>query len=184
MFSSKSLPLGFLVVVLLSCQRNPQPGANLPKSDTLDWSYPIHLGDDRSNVHKLLGPSSRVTSNLEEYPQSGLTVWYDQESHVSKLNFAGDAAAVYGSTYSILIPSDKHILQTLTAKSDVSAFKKVFGEPKLESTERSTSNQELRCIWREHGFLIDALFLNVDRNVGAKVFKKGTLVWVEVSRAL
>jgi hypothetical protein len=148
------------------------------------WQYPVRLGDLREKVHNLLGATSRTTTELEEYPESGLTVWFDRESRVTKLYFAGEAGTVYASASFDPIISKQQIIFGLTAHTDEAGFKRVLGGPTRESHERSTSVRELRCVWKKDGYVVDALFLAAERNHGGKTLAKGTLLWFEVFRGL
>lgn len=153
-------------------------------SQSGSWQYPVRLGDMRERVHKLLGPASRTTPELEEYATSGVTVWFDKESHVTKLNFAGRASAVYATASFDPIISDHQVLFGLTGYTDEAGFRRVLGSPAKESQERSTRAREQRCVWKKDGYVVDALFLTAERNHEGKTFPKGTLVWFEVVRAL
>jgi hypothetical protein len=157
-------------------------GSEAISSDS--WQYPVRLGDLRERVHKLLGGTSRTTPDLEEYPESGVTVWFDREGRVTKLNFAGEACAVYASASFAPIISKQQILFGLTARTDEAEFRRVLGGPARESYERSTSVKELRCVWKKGGYVVDALFLVAERNHEGKTFPKGTLLWFEVFRGL
>jgi hypothetical protein len=85
------IALGFLIECCGAGQVSPALKAAGPDS----WQYPIRLGDTRARVHELLGAASRTTTNLEEYPTSGVDVWFNTEGRVTKLNFAGEASVVY-----------------------------------------------------------------------------------------
>ena len=148
------------------------------------WQYPVRLGDPREGVHKLLGAASRITPELEEYSESGVTVWFDRESRVTKLNFAGEACAVYASASFDPIISKQQIVFGLTSYTNEAGFRRVLGVPARESHERSTSVRELRCVWKKDGYVVDALFLVAERSHEGKTFSKGTLLWFEVFRGL
>jgi len=147
------------------------------------WEYSIRLGDSRSKVHELLGIPSRTTSEIEEYPTSGVSVWFDSENRIGKLNFAGPAIGIYGGTPKQLL-SDNPILFGLTMRSNEATFRKVLGLPSLETQERSQAFREQRCIWKKEGYLINALFVLAERSDGDKLYQRGTLIWFEVSPTL
>lgn len=157
-------------------------GSETISSDS--WQYPVRLGDLREGVHRLLGAASRIMPELEEYPESGVTVWFDRESRVTKLNFAGEACAVYASASFDPIISKQQIVFGLTGYTDEAGFRRVLGVPDRESHERSMSVSELRCVWKKGGYVVDALFLVAERNHEGKTFSKGSLIWFEVVRGL
>jgi len=144
------------------------------------WQYPVRLGDLRVGVHKFLGAASRVTPELEEYPESGVTVWFDREGRVTKLNFTGEAGVVYATASFSPVISNQQVLFGLTAHTNETEFRRIFGIPVKESYERSTRVRELRCIWKKEGYVVDALFVAAERSHEGKIFSKGTLLWFEV----
>lgn len=187
--SSKVLTRVLIVVsvalgLLLGCGDGRKATACSETISSGSWQYPVRLGDLRERVHKLLGAASRTTPELEEYPESGVTVWFDHESRVTKLNFAGEACAVYASASFDPIISKQQILFGLTGHTDEAGFRRVLGVPARESHERTTSVKELRCVWKKDGYVVDALFLVAERNHKGKTFPKGTLLWFEVFRGL
>jgi hypothetical protein len=149
------------------------------------WTYPIHLGDSRARAHELLGNPTRTTEVLEEYPLSGVTLWFDPEGRLTKLNFVGAAGKVlYSGSSPDVIPSDLTIAFGLTAHSIDGDFTRVLGPPVGENQVRSANTAEVRRVWRKDDVLIDALFLAADRTEDGKTLPKGGLVWFEVSRGL
>jgi hypothetical protein len=157
-------------------------GSEAISSDS--WQYPVWLGDLRERVHKLLGAASRVTPEMEEYAESGVTVWFDREGRVTKLNFAGTACSIYASSSFDPIVSKQQIVFGLTGHTDEGGFRRVLGVPDREMHERSSSVRELRCVWKKDGYVVDALFLTTERNHSGKIFSKGSLVWFEIFRGL
>lgn len=147
------------------------------------WTYAVHLGDSRGRAHELLGNATRTTEVLEEYPLSGVTVWFSPEGRVTKFNFQGSAAALYSSGQN-WIPSDRTVVFGLTASSSATDFASRLGSPVDESEVGPLAARELRRIWRKEGYLIDALFLASDRTGGGQTFPKGSLLWVELSSGL
>src|SRR2546426_4029666 len=96
------------VVVSLACTSKSadQPASGDSHSP---WTYQLHFGDSRGKVHQVLGNATRTTEVLEEYPLSGVTLWFSPEGQVTKFNFQGAAAVVYsdGQTW---IPSGRTIV--------------------------------------------------------------------------
>jgi len=178
----ESLSRGFVAMFIALVLLAGCGGGQRERADT--WQYPVRLGDSRARVHELLGAASRSTLDLEEYPASGVTVWFDTENRVTKPNFAGEASAVYASASFDPIISEQQLLFGLTGHTDEAGFKRVLGVPARESQERSASVRELRCVWKKDGYLVDALFLVAKRNHEGKTFPKGTLLWFEVFRGL
>ena len=80
--------------VLSACDlnRTVQPASG--ESDGA-WTYPLHFGDSRGKVHEVLGSATHTTEVLEEYPLSGVTLWFSPEGRVTKFNFQGAAGALY-----------------------------------------------------------------------------------------
>lgn len=160
------------------------PSAAQPASDKAPspWTYPVHLGDSRGKAHELLGNATRTTEVLEEYPLSGVTVWFSPEGRIIRLNFQGSAGALYSSGQN-WIPSDRAVVFGLTAGSSATDFASRLGAPVNESEVGPLAARELRRIWRKERYLIDALFLASDRTSGGQTFPKGSLLWVELSAA-
>ena len=171
-----------IVLGLLVGYGNGLAGSEAVSSDS--WQYPVRLGDQRERVHKLLGAVGRTTPELEEYPESGVTVWFDSENRVTKINLAGEACAVYATASFDPIISKQQILFGLTGHTNEVGFRRILGVPERETRERSTSVRELRCVWKKDGYVVDALFLDAERNHEGKTFPKGTLLWFEVFRGL
>jgi hypothetical protein len=152
------------------------------------WAYPIQLGDSRTKAHEFLGNATRTTDVLEEYPMSGVTLWFDPEGRLTKLNFHGTAGSLYSGANSMVgdnwIPSDRSPVFGLTASANESDFARVLGAPISENEAGSANRLEVRRVWRKDGYLIDALFLGADRTEDRKAFSRGALLWFEVSRRL
>lgn len=148
------------------------------------WQYPVRLGDTRTRVHELLSNPSRTTPALEEHPTSGITVWFDGDGRVSKLNFDGEATAIYSSASFDRISSDRPLVFGLTSHTDEAGFRRILGVPLKETPERRASIRELRLVWKRDGYVVDALFLATERSHLDKTYKKGSLLWVEVYRGL
>jgi hypothetical protein len=149
------------------------------------WEYPIRPGIPRAQVHELLGSESRSTRELEEYPPSGVTVWFDNNDKVTKVGFGGDAGAIYGnSSLQVPLASDRPLLFGLTGHSGEADFRRALGTPKQEIEEGGRATRELHCIWRKDGYVVDALFLNAERHSAGKNYPPGSLVWFEAYRGL
>ena len=190
-----------LLVLFPACTR-------ISQKSHASWEYPIEFGYSREMVHQFLSHASRKTETLEEYPMSGVTVWFDSKDRLIKINFQGEAAAaIYSSPDSMIsanwIPSDKPFYSGLTAHSNENEFMRVLGSPIREyaapapykrdvpfedmlpdSTVILPSPKEVRQIFKKDGYVIDVLFLSSDRNEGGKTFSKGALLWCEISRGL
>jgi hypothetical protein len=120
---------------------------------------------------------------LEEFPLSGVTLWFSPEGRVTKLNFQGGAGALY-SIGPDWIPSDRTVAFGLSARSSEAEFTTRLGAPASETESGSAAAKELRRVWRKDGYVIDALFLGSDRNDLGRAFPKGSLLWVELSPGL
>jgi len=149
-------------------------------SEFLDnWTYPVGLGDSRSKAHELLGNPSRTTEVLEEYPLSGVTLWFSPEGRVTKLNFQGLAGEIYASQDWIL--SNRDVIDGLNSQARQSDFLSRLGTP----LRRNQSGlEEERLLWRVNGLVVDALFLTADRNEQGRMFPEGSLLWFEISPGL
>jgi hypothetical protein len=165
--------------------------ADLHRSDD-SWQYPIRLADTRAQVHTLLGAATRSDSILEEYPASGVSLWFDQNDRVTKLNFIGEAGGAYRSALEGML-SDQPLLFGLTARSDEAAFRKVFGQPRQEQIEGPAGRRERHLVWKKYGYVIDGLFfVEVHKtltckdpcDVSTEAYRPGTLVWFDVYRGL
>ena len=156
-------------------------GSDSPSS----WAYPLHFGDSRGRAHEVLGPAARTTEVLEEYPMSGVTLWFSPEGRLTKLNFQGSAGALYSGPNSTggqnWIPSDRSLVFGLTAHANEVDFARLLGAPVSETEAGSAGTRELRRIWRRGGYLIDALFLASARTDLGKTFPRGSLLWLEIS---
>ena len=173
---------GAILIVLLGC--SPENGSFTAGTPSLGaWAYPIQFHESRSKVHDLMGLPARATPDLEEYPSSGVTVWFNPEGGVAKLNFAGIASRLYSGSLEPIV-SDRVIVFGLTARAAEATFHHVLGPCMTQSDERSTAISERRCVWRKDGYLVDALFLATDRIHEGTTFPKGTLLWFEVSPVL
>ena len=173
------------VVVLSACDSKR---ADRPASAESHgaWTYPLQLGDSRENAHKALGNATRTTDVLEEYPLSGVTLWFSPEGRVTKFNFQGAAGVLY-SDGQAWIPSGRTVIFGLTAHSSDVDFAGRLGAPVTESEASApglATARERRLIWRKDGYLIDALFLASNRNHVGQTFPKGSLLWVEISPGL
>lgn len=169
--------------------RSRGPEASTGSGGSSDsWTYPVRLGDSRSKTHEVLSTAARTTDVLEEYPMSGVTVWYDPEGRVAKLNFHGEAGALYSGPVSMFgqnwIPSNRPLVFGLNAHSNEGEFARVLGPPVDRNEAGGSGRREVRSVWRKAGYLIDATFLASDRSKDQKLFRKGTLLWFEVSRGL
>jgi hypothetical protein len=177
-----SLASSVLFVLVLSpgC-RSKGPDSSTGDRVVSSWAYPVRLGQSRAVVHELLGNPSRVTDTLEEYAISGVTVWYSPEGRVAKLNFLGDASALYSSGSFDSIPSDRQLMFGLTAHTDQAGFRRLLGVPVREAEVGRADAKETRVVWRKDGAVVDALFLAADRRHDGRILPRGTLVWFEVS---
>jgi hypothetical protein len=168
------------------------PAQQKPSASQTDpWQYPIRLGDTRSQVHTLLSAATRSDAILEEYPASGVSLWFDSQDRVTKLNFIGRAAEPYHSAEAEM-PSDQPLLFGLTAASDEKAFRRVLGEPRELSLSGTCGRRERHLIWKKAGFVIDGFFFLEVHEPGpswkdcspGKAYPVGTLVWSDVYRGL
>ena len=153
------------------------------QSPRYPWQYPIHLGDTRAQVHALLGAASRSDSILEEYPASGVTLWFDQNNRVTKLNFIGQAAECYRTTSEQML-SDQALEFGLTANSNESSFRQAFGKPRVEECDRRGSGTAAATCGRKRDTLIDGLFFVREYGDKPPPYPPGTLVWFEIYRGL
>ncbi len=157
----------------------PLPGEREGES----WNYPIHLGDPISKVHSLLGTPSRTTEVLEEYPRSGVSVWFTPEGRVAKLNFQGQAGALYAPDNQ-WHPTDRIVLLGLSPRATEIDFAQALGTPDETKLERGSKFREAHLTWRRDGYIVDAWFLAIERSLGDIQFPKGALLWFEVSPTL
>lgn len=152
------------------------------------WQYPLQFGDSRDKAHELLGNATRTTDLLEEYPMSGVTLWFDPEGRLAKLNFQGSGGSLYAGPKSMMgtywIPTNKPVLFGLTPSANEAEFARVLGAPVSENEAGTARDREVRRVWRKGGNVIDALFLGVDRAADQATLLKGTLVWFEITRGL
>jgi hypothetical protein len=126
---------------------------------------------------------------LEEYPLSGVTVWFDAEGRVSKLNFLG-AVGQFRYGVGAAITSERPVLLGVTAQMDEAAFRRALGPPKLDWIDPATVEIELgrtlvrerRCIRKLSGFVLDAMFASEDQ--ATKRQPQGGLIWFDVFRGL
>ena len=175
----------FAVAILSACD-SKKAGQPASGESHGRWTYPLRLGDSRGNAHEVLGNATRTTEVLEEYPQSGVTLWFSSEGRVTKFNFQGAAGVLY-SDGQAWIPSGRTVVFGLTAHSSDADFAGRLGAPVTESeagAPRSTTARERRRVCRKDGYLIDALFLASDRNHLGQTFPEGSLLWVEISPGL
>lgn len=183
---------GCLLAFICSCagaDRSSPSG-----SDSDGWQYGVSVGDDVSRVHALLGFAARAqdTGNglLEEYPLSGVSVWLDRDRRVVRLNFVGPAGAYRYSRSFDWVVSDRELLFGVTAQMDESTFRSMLGTPIIDRIEGASVDvwlgrgavRERRCVWRKNGLVIDALF--VSESEAFIRHKKGSLIWLDLSRGL
>ena len=157
-----------LFVAMLSCCAGCTTGSSEAPGVVASWTYPIRLGDARAKAHELLGNPTRSTEVLEEYPLSGITLWFDSEGRVSKVNLQGTASALYtGGAVSLL--SHRALAFGLTAHSRDGDFARILGMPVTEIQEGPSERRERSdACGGKSGYLIDATFLGVDRAYGEK----------------
>jgi hypothetical protein len=177
-----------LILVLpmaLGCGSVGSPGQ---RSDADPWTYPVRLAESRAKAHELLGNPARTTEVLEEFPKSGITLWFDSEGRVTKINLHGIAGALYAGPSSMYgdnwIPSDRSLLLGLNARSTEEEFLRILGPPADQTEAGRATQREVRRVWRRDGYVLDATFLAVERTEAGKTFPKGALLWFEVSRGL
>jgi hypothetical protein len=178
-----------IAMASLSACDSKNAGVQQTSGDSLSsWAYPLHFGDSRGRAHEVLGNATRTTEVLEEYPMSGVTLWFSPEGRLTKLNFQGSAGALYSGPNSTAgqnwIPSDQSLVFGLTAHANEVDFARLLGTPVSENEAGSASTSELRRIWRKDGYLVDALFLASNRSDLGKTFPKGSLLWLEISPGL
>jgi TonB family protein len=170
-------------------QSNPRPVDTRPSADP--WQYPIRLGDTRVQVHTLLSAATRSDSILEEYPASGVSLWFDSRDRVTKLNFIGPASGPYWGAVEEM-PSDRLLLFGLTARSDEHAFRQALGDPRELPRSGVCGRSDRHLIWKKSGYVVDGLFflevhdpsLSWKDCLPQKAYRPGTLVWFEVYRGL
>ena len=122
-----SLFIGASIAVAVVCgcnSKQPDPATTHESRST--WAYALRLGDSRAHAHDLLGNPTRTTEALEEYPLSGVTVWFSPEGRVTKFNFQGSAGVLYSGSQS-WIPSDRIVVFGLTARSTSAEFARRLG---------------------------------------------------------
>jgi hypothetical protein len=137
----RDLAIRFLLIitpVLPSC-------AKKSREDDNPWKYPIRLGETRGSVHRSLSHPTQTTESLEEYPLSELTIWFDSDERVTKINYQREAGALYSASDSMVaanwIPSDKPFYFEPAADSTEIDFKRVLGEPIREYLEPAAPRQ-------------------------------------------
>ena len=176
------------LVLLPACGTDGKNGSSARTNSRDSWQYPLRFGDARSKVHEILGNAAQTTNILEEYPMSGVTVWFDSEGRLSKFCFHGEAGALYSGPDSTIganwIPSDSPVLSGLTSHAHEGEFRRLLGSPVREYEADPSNAKEVRRVWRYRGYLIDALFLASGRTSDKNTFTKGSLVWFEVSPGL
>jgi hypothetical protein len=172
-----------LTVLSLSVAACDSSAVLLGERESESWNYPIHLGDPISKVHSLLGIPSRTTEVLEEYPRSGVSVWFTPEGRVAKLNFQGQAGALYAPDNQWQ-PTGRIVLLGLSPRATEIDFRQALGTPEQTTMERSSAFRETHHSWRRNGYAVDGWFLATERTLGDIQFAKGTLLWFEVSPTL
>ena len=173
------------MAVLSACELKKSDRPTSGESGS-SWTYPLRLGDSRGKAHEILGNATRTTEVLEEYPLSGVTLWFSPEGRATKFNFQGSSGLLYSGGQN-WIPSDRTIVFGLTSRSTDADFLGRLGNPVSENEAGSpgaAGAREVRRIWRKGGYLIDALFLASDRSYVGQTLPKGSLVWVEISPGL
>lgn len=186
-----AIPSSYLAGIKLATSPSPlttapkrAPSTPLPhQREGESWNYPIRLGDPISKVHSLLGTPSRSTEILEEYPRSGVSVWFTPEGRVAKLNFHGQAGVLYAPDNQ-WHPTDTVVLLGLSPRATEAEFRQALGVPEQTTMERSSAVREAHHSWRKSGYIVDGWFLATERTLGEIPFPKGALLWFEVSPTL
>ena len=179
--------LALLIGLLLSISAFSGCGGKAsPSRDAApdSWTYPIRLGDSRGEAHSVLGNPARVTKVLEEYPMSGVTLWFDPEGRVSKVGMHGEAGALYAEPSRFgdsWIPSERPLVFGLTPRANEVDFVRALGTPASQTEWGASRRRETRRVWRRDGYIVDAEFLATDRSAEGKTFSKGSLLAFEVS---
>jgi hypothetical protein len=159
------------------CGKKASIGGSVVQTKTqVVWEYPVHLGDSRAKVHKLLGgPDNPTLGYRESYPASGVELWFSDDDLVTKMSFIGEAAEIW-RVWAIQIPSYRNLMLGLTAFTNEEGFKRILGPP--------LQDYGGHCIWKTNDLLIDAGFLESDSTENGKTFMKGGLIYLDVTPAL
>ena len=143
------------------------------------WEYPIRLGDSRERVYDFVGlPTERIeeaatTSVIEWFPNSGLSVEFDQFGKARVLHFPGE--------YHLegWITSDRRVVFGLHARATRTDFERELGGPALRVSEGDSET----LTWRRDQFAILAEFWSRDLTQSGRTFRAGSLRRMEVSPA-
>jgi hypothetical protein len=151
-----------------------------------DWDYPIRLGDPRSRVREVLGRPSCTRDGADEYWAAFVTVWFDADDRVTKLNLRGAAGLITSGCSLVgaqgLIVAPRVLMFGLMGDPSADEFSRLLGPPVREERADSGARLSMRRVWITSGYVIDALFLTADwTDRSGQAFSAGRLLWFDVS---
>jgi hypothetical protein len=151
---------------------------------TATWQYPIRLGDTRARVNEFLTMPAIDDGGIhQEYPASGVAIFFDDTGHLAKISIYGPASKVIGMRIggSEILPSNRPVVFGLAGTVNEATFRKVLGRPETETR----GPRERRCVWNKDGYVIDAQFLAIQReDERGTLYSPGTLLWFDITRGL
>lgn len=141
------------------------------------WNFPIELGFTKQQVVQLAGTPSpqSLDPNTAWYPESGISVDYDDYEKVEAINFKGN----YG--YPDWITSDKEVVNHIKVTMDFNDLKRILGNPDVVG---AVEYSEQIFSWKRDGYTIHATIWADDYSENGIIYPKNSVAWLEIEKSL
>ena len=149
------------------------------------WDYPVCLGDTKEKVQSKLGkpmePYESLSShmkkrNIEGYPDSGVSVEYDDFGRVSEINFVGDYHQAKWRT------SKSEILYGITLNMDKDRIYKILGKP--NEIEQLITRESREYIWFMSDLKINIEFWEKDYVENDIKYPKDSIRFLSIKKVI
>jgi hypothetical protein len=154
------------------------------------WNLPINLGASKAEVYAVLGSPSQSkewNGDIEWFQNSGLVVRYDPQGHVSQI-------VVHGPSNVNFITFRKPAILGLKVTDTLSHFRSVLGNPTMVEDDPVDSYLEEQGAkpvkrtkvfkWRRPPYFIEVLAYTADETDQGRVFRAGTIKFVQIGKAV
>ncbi len=146
----------------------------------ISWHFPIQFGDLEERVQTIAGVSEYSPdpeNKTQWYPQSGFTITYDDYKKVTRISFPN-----------LNNPSDwtrykQDIFGSINTLSTYQDFQKQLGEP-YENIHNEEFDDHYTAKWHTENFRIEADFIYADYTEDSITYKKDSLNYLSLIRAL
>jgi len=146
--SLNQLPIVFIFLLLMMCN-----------SVVDKWQHPLKMKFDKKQVQYLVGKPQFVPpdSNIEWYPESGISVEYDDFDQLTQINFAGPTPENIDIVGTKWIPTRYKIYDDITVFLSKEQIFNKLGEP--YKTEKSIlTSSDSTYFWKLDNYLFEIEF--------------------------